>query len=131
LKDLEIKTDKRYLESESAETGITFVRRHTGKVFKESEGAIVYDGEKVGLHTRVFITSKGLPTYEAKDLGLAELKKRDYPDADRSVIITAHEQSEYFKVMLAALKEFDADLANKTTHLAYGFLSLSTGKMSS
>lgn len=131
LTELGVKNDRRYLESESASTGLEFVRQHTGNVFKESEGAVIYDGEKVGLHTRVFITSKGLPTYEAKDLGLAELKNRDYPNAARSIIITAHEQSEYFKVMLAALAEFDKDLAGKTTHLAHGFLSLSTGKMSS
>lgn len=131
LSDLAIKTDKRYFESESAETGTQFVRAHIGKVFKESEGAIIFDGERVGLHTRVFITSKSLPTYEAKDLGLAELKDRDYPAANRSIIITAHEQSEYFKVMLAALLEFDEKLAAKTMHISHGFVTLSSGKMSS
>ncbi|MGH7193118.1 MAG: DALR anticodon-binding domain-containing protein, partial [Candidatus Saccharimonadales bacterium] len=102
-----------------------------GKVFKESDGAIVYEGEKVGLHTRVFITGKGLPTYEAKDLGLTELKAKDYPDAALSIVITAHEQSEYFKVMLAALAEVDPATAKKTKHLSHGFVSLSSGKMSS
>ncbi len=129
--DLGITTDKRYLESESAQTGMDFVKKHQGKVFKDSDGAVVYEGEKVGLHTRVFITGKELPTYETKDLGLAELKNSDFPKASRSIIITAHEQSEYFKVMLAALKEIDEELAKKTAHLAHGFLSLSTGKMSS
>lgn len=129
--ELGIEYDKRYLESESSKSGTEFVRKNTGKVFKESDGAIIYEGEKVGLHTRVFINSKGLPTYEAKDLGLAELKAKDYPNAAQSIIITAHEQSEYFKVMLAALHEIDSALADKTTHLAHGFLSLTTGKMSS
>lgn len=131
LKDFGIKSDKRYLESESAQVGLGFVKKHTGSVFTESEGATVYEGEKVGLHTRVFLTSQGLPTYETKDLGLAELKKKDYPDATQSIIITAHEQAEYFKVMLAALKEFDEKLANITKHLSHGFVSLSSGKMSS
>jgi arginyl-tRNA synthetase len=72
-----------------------------------------------------------LPTYEAKDLGLAELKAQDFPKAARSIIITAHEQAEYFKVMLAALAEIDKPTAEKTTHLSNGFLSLSSGKMSS
>jgi len=128
---LSISTDKRYLESQSAQKGTEIVQRNVGKVFTESQGAIVYEGEKAGLHTRVFINSRGLPTYEAKDLGLAELKARDYPRASRSIIMTASEQSEYFKVMLAALAEIDADTAKKTTHLAHGFLSLSSGKMSS
>jgi arginyl-tRNA synthetase len=131
LQSLDIKTDKRYLESQAAAAGLEVVKKNTGSVFKESQGAIVYEGEKVGLHTRVFITGKGLPTYEAKDLGLAKLKDKDYPEATMSIIITAHEQSDYFKVMLAALNEIDSQLAAKTLHLYHGFLSLSTGKMSS
>lgn len=131
LGDLEVKINKRYLESQAADTGIEYVRQNTGKVFEESEGAVVYKGEKAGLHTRVFLTSKGLPTYEAKDLGLAELKNKDYPQAARSIIITAHEQAEYFKVMLAALKEIDPEIADKTEHRYHGFVSLSSGKMSS
>lgn len=128
---LGIRYDKRYLESQSAETGTEWVKQNMGKVFEESDGAIVYKGEKVGLHTRVFINSRKLPTYEAKDLGLAKLKQQDYPDALQSIIITANEQTEYFKVMLAALNEIEPALASKTTHIAHGFLSLTTGKMSS
>ncbi|HSX18426.1 MAG TPA: arginine--tRNA ligase [Candidatus Saccharimonadales bacterium] len=128
---LSINNDKRYLESQTIPAGKELVEKNLDSVFKQSQGAIVYEGEKVGLHTRVFITSKGLPTYETKDLGLTVLKDKDYPQASRSIIITANEQSEYFKVMLAALAEINADLAKKTTHLSHGFLSLTTGKMSS
>lgn len=131
LSELGIKTDTRFLESQSAPVGVEIVKQNVGKVFKESDGAIVYEGEKVGLHTRVFITSQGLPTYEAKDLGLTELKNRDFPNASQSIIITANEQAEYFKVMLAALKEINPAVANKTKHLTHGFVTLSTGKMSS
>jgi len=128
---LSIKTDRRYLESQAIDPGTEMVKANTGKVFEESQGAVVYNGEKAGLHIRVFITSKGLPTYEAKDLGLVQLKNKDYPNATRSIIITANEQSEYFKVMLAALAEIDTSLAGKTTHLSHGFVNLSSGKMSS
>jgi arginyl-tRNA synthetase len=130
-KELGIKTDRRYLESQAASAGENAVKTNTGKVFKKSQGAVVFDGEKVGLHTRVFITKQGLPTYEAKDLGLAQLKKNDYPQASRSIIVTAHEQSEYFKVVLAALKQIDSQLAEITTHIPHGFVSLASGKMSS
>ncbi len=131
LNMLSIKTDQRYLEGESAEVGIELVKSNTGKVFEESDGAIVYKGEQDGLHTRVFITSKGLPTYETKDLGLAVLKDRDYPKAKRSIYVTANEQAEYFKVMFAALAKIKPELAAKSSHLTHGFVSLSTGKMSS
>ena len=121
----------RYLESAAAEAGLKLVHSNISKVFEKSQGAIVYKGEKVGLHTRVFINSEGLPTYEAKDLGLVHLKDVDFPKASRSVIITAREQAEYFKVMLAALKEIDPILSEKTVHIYHGFVSLSSGKMSS
>ncbi|HEX5448211.1 MAG TPA: arginine--tRNA ligase [Candidatus Saccharimonadales bacterium] len=128
---LSISTDKRYLESQSTPVGLELVKNNTGKVFRQSQGAVVYEGEKAGLHTRVFITSQGLPTYESKDLGLVMLKDRDYPGAGRSVVITATEQAEYFKVMLSALAEIKPELAAKTTHLSHGFVSLKSGKMSS
>ena len=126
-----IKFDKRYLESQSNVLGLVTVKENIGKVFEESDGAIVYRGEKKGLHTRVFINSKGLPTYETKDLGLVELKNKDYPNADQSIIITGNEQTEYFKVMLAALSEISPELSEKTIHLGNGLLTLTTGKMSS
>lgn len=131
LNMLSISTDKRYLESQVTAAGLKVVQENIGKVFKESDGAIVYEGEKVGLHTRVFITSKHLPTYETKDLGNATLKERDFPESTRSIVITASEQADYFKVMLAALAEINPRLAQKTKHLSHGFVSLTSGKMSS
>lgn len=100
-------------------------------VFKESEGAVIYDGEKKGLHTLVFLTSRGNPTYEAKDIGLAFLKEERMGPLDHSYITTASEQSGHFAVFLAALEEIAPELAKKTVHVPHGFLKLSTGKMSS
>lgn len=131
LNKLSISNDKRYLESQTTPVGVKLVQENIGKVFKESQGAVVFEGEKVGLHTRVFITSKGLPTYETKDLGLVKLKAQDFPGASQSIVITANEQAEYFKVMLAALAQIEPELTVKTTHLSHGFVNLSTGKMSS
>jgi arginyl-tRNA synthetase len=99
-------------------------------VFELSDGAIVYKGEQDGLHTRVFINSQGLPTYEAKDLGLAFFKDR-IVDFDKSIVITASEQTQYFKVMLAALKRINRDIAEKTIHIVHGMMLLPAGKMSS
>ncbi len=127
---LGMKFEKRYLESESARLALDLVRRHHD-VFEPSDGAIVFRGERLGLHTRVFITQEGLPTYEAKDLGLVFIKAADYPNFDLSLIITGNEQNEYFKVMLAALAEIDPKLADKTRHLGHGVVRLKHGKMSS
>jgi arginyl-tRNA synthetase len=125
------KFDYYFFESETAGSGMRIVEDGVAKgVFKESEGAIIYEGEKVGLHTLVFVTSRGTPTYEAKDIGLA-FAKEERVATDRSIIVTAAEQIGHFKVVLAALAELAPTLAAKTTHVPHGFLRLTEGKMSS
>ncbi|KXJ99862.1 MAG: Arginine--tRNA ligase [Parcubacteria bacterium OLB19] len=126
------KFDLQFFESEVSVLGKDTVLQHVGDVFKESEGAIVYEGEKVGLHTRVFLNSKGLPTYEAKDLGNFLTKQKTYPDWTKSIIITGNEQREYFQVLFAVIKELFTDVTQKDLeHISTGFLTLTTGKMSS
>lgn len=123
--------DYQVLESEVAEIGKQTVLAGVQKgIFEASQGAIVYRGEKHGLHTRVFINSQGLPVYEAKELALATVKEQLY-NYDRSIVITANEQDEYFKVVLAAMSEVFPELRAKTTHISHGMLKLPTGKMSS
>lgn len=122
--------DIEIFESQSAPGGKKLVLDNTPGIFEQSEGAVVYKGEQDGLHTRVFLNSAGLPTYEAKDLGLIELKRRAFP-FDRSVVITAAEQQEYFKVIIAVATKLFPELAGKLAHVPHGFLSLTTGKMSS
>jgi arginyl-tRNA synthetase len=123
------KFDYYFFESASAPEGLELVRAHP-KTFESSDGAIVYKGEKVGLHTRVFVTSQGLPTYETKDLGLAELKWETWK-FDESVTITANEQKDYFAVVLAAMKEVLPDIAAKVQHVSHGMMRFAEGKMSS
>ncbi|MDD3531221.1 MAG: arginine--tRNA ligase [Candidatus Pacebacteria bacterium] len=123
--------DYYFFESETSEPGMRIVRDGVNKgVFEESDGAIIYRGEKKGLHTLVFITSRGTPTYEAKDIGLAFLKE-ERVQTDRSIIMTGTEQVGHFKIVLAALSEIAPLLAKKTSHVPHGLLRLTTGKMSS
>ncbi|HVS58414.1 MAG TPA: arginine--tRNA ligase [Candidatus Saccharimonadales bacterium] len=125
------KFEKYYPESQTAPIGLATVKEHVGTVYQESDGAIVFDGEKYGLHTRVFINSHGLPTYEAKDVGLIMAKERDY-HFDRSVIITGNDIIEYMKVVLKSIEQFEPKLAQATTHLTHGIVKLAGGvKMSS
>ncbi len=125
------KFEKYYPESETAPLGLETVRAHIGDVYEVSDGAIVFDGEKYGLHTRVFINSNGLPTYEAKDVGLAIKKWQDY-HFDKSVIITGNDIVEYMKVVMKSLEQFAPETVNTATHLTHGQVKLSGGvKMSS
>lgn len=123
--------DEYVFESETWKKGKDAVEAHVGDVFAESDGAIVYHGEDDGLHTRVFINAKGLPTYEAKDTGLALLKMEKYPDAKTYYTITAVEQAEYFKVVFAALAKMKSETIGRFAHIAHGMMRLSDGKMSS
>ncbi len=121
-----------FFESEVADDGVKIVKEFLKKnIFIESEGATVFPGEKYGEHTRVFINSQGLPTYEAKELGLTQRKFELYPKLDESVVITANEQDAYYKVIMAVLREIYPDIAKKTKHLSHGILRPSSGKMSS
>ncbi len=124
------KFDKYYFESKVGDVGLSLVKENVGKVFEESNGAIVFKGEDYGLHTRVFVNKKGLPVYEAKDLALAFMKYEDFA-YDKSFIITANEIDEYFKVVLKALEQINSELAKKTIHISHGMLRLTSGKMSS
>lgn len=122
--------EKRYLESDADKVGVATVREHVGDVFTESDGAIVFEGEQYGLHTRVFIASRGTGLYEARDLGLMQLKDRDF-QAGKSIIVTAEEQREYFKVVFKAAELALPDLSGVTQNISTGTVKLSSGKMSS
>lgn len=124
--------EKYYPESVTAPTGLATVKEQLAAgVYKESNGAVVFEGEPFGLHTRVFINSQGIPTYEAKDVGLIMLKWQDY-HFDQSVIITGSEQQDYMAVVLKSIEQFKPELARATTHLTHGLVKLEGGvKMSS
>lgn len=124
--------EKFYPESSVADLGLKTVKEQLEKgVFVQSDGAVVFKGEQYGLHTRVFINGEGIPTYEAKDVGLIMQKWEDY-HFDKSVVITGNEQEQYMTVVLKAVEQFHPDLVAATSHLTHGLVKLQGGvKMSS
>lgn len=125
------KFDKLYFESEVADEGAQIVKNHIKDgIFTQSEGAIIFDAEPHGLHKRVFVNSLGLPTYEAKELGLALRKAKDF-SFDLSIIVTAKEVADYFKVLFKAISLIEPQIASKMKHVGHGFVKLKEGKMSS
>jgi arginyl-tRNA synthetase len=119
-----------FFESEMAPKGKALVLAHP-EVFPESDGAHIFRGEEYGLHTRVFLNKEGLPTYEAKELALAKAKDDRFGGYDHSIISTAKEINEYFKVLKCAMGFVYPELAAKTEHIGHGMVRLTTGKMSS
>ncbi len=116
-------------ESMVSDAGKNIVLAHP-EIFEKSEGAIVFLGEKYGLHTRVFLNSQGLPTYEAKELGLFDLKKK-LETFDTSIVITANEQDDYFKVVMKAIELLNPESKGSLLHVSHGMLRFKEGKMAS
>lgn len=122
-----------YPESSTMPTGMKVVDEQLklGNLQK-SEGAVVFPEDKERhLHTRVFVTSKGLPTYETKDIGVIWLEKADY-DFQKRILITGNDQKEYMRVVFAATELFRPELAGTMTHITNGTVRFADGqKMSS
>lgn len=127
-----IEFDRYIPESEVTDIGLTVVKEQLEKgIYEESDGAVVFRGEDSGLHTRVFVNTEGLPTYETKEVGLILTKWEDYK-YDRSIIITANEQEQYMQVVLASVGKFSPEAVERTNHLTHGVVKLAGGeKMSS
>lgn len=123
--------DKYYPESVVAKRGLSEVSAHIGEVYEESDGAVIFPGEKYDLHTRVFINKEGLPTYEAKDVGLIFTKWDDY-HFDKSVVITGNDIIDYMKVVLKSVSLYAPELVSRTQHITHGNVRLpGNEKMSS
>jgi arginyl-tRNA synthetase len=126
------KFDYYFFESGMAPIGQKIVRENIGPVFTESDGAVVFHAEEHDpkLHTRVFINSKGLPTYETKEIGLAVTKfTKENPDL--SIVATAIEQGEYMKVVAKALSLIHPEYESRMKHVTHGMMRFASGKMSS
>ena len=123
-RNIGVKFDRYYPESTVAGKGLEVVRRELKNgVYEESDGAVVFKGERYGLHTRVFINKNGLPTYEAKDVGLIFTKWADY-HFDKSVIITGNDIIDYMKVVLKSIEQYAPELSSRTLHITHGQVKL-------
>lgn len=129
--ELGTKFDHYFFESETWKIGKKEVAEGlTQGIFAESNGAIIFRGEEHGLHTRVFLTADGIPTYEAKDLGLIAMKRAEF-DFNISLVVTANEQASYFDVMFKAYSLLHPAEKAQHQHISHGLMRLVSGKMGS
>ncbi len=126
--------DKLYFDSDVTSGKKEALEAVEKGIFEKDDGAVIFPAEKYGLHNRVFINSKGVPTYDAKDLMLPQMKNKDF-DFEHNVILTGEEQSEYFKVVILANELLEIVEKGKIFHTYIGFVNLGhmgkTVKMSS
>lgn len=123
--------DRYYFESECL-TGVDDARDAVKNgVLEESDGAIIFPGKKHGLDTRVFVNSLGLPTYEAKELALSQMEAAEFGALSHIIHCVGPEQSSFFAVTFKAEELIGYVPAGVQYHLAYGWVRLKHGKMSS
>jgi len=125
------KFDRLYFESEVFVSGKKYAEKALEKgILKKSNGAVIFEGSKFGLHDRVFISGKGTPTYEAKDFGLVILQMKEY-DPDLIVHVLGPEQLGYTSVIFKAQELLFPETEGKQLHVPYGWVKLKHGKMAS
>ncbi len=137
--DLGVVYDKQYPESQVYENAKKIVEENFNsnptngqeKIFVESQGAIIYDGEEDGLVTWVMKTSEGNPTYLAKDLALGYQKFEDYSDLFLNLTLTSVEQDDHFKAVIKILETLDEKFVGKYFHTSFGWLLMDGKKTSS
>lgn len=123
--------DQLFFESQMVEPGKRIVKENIGKVFEEDNGAVIFPGEKYGLHTRVFITNAGNPTYEGKEMGNGFAEQSTFP-FDEKIHVVGSEQAGYFQVVFKALELLDpVKFEGKQRHISMGMVTFTDRKMSS
>ncbi len=131
FKTLGVKYDRQYPESEVAQPGKEIVLANLNKVFVEDQGATIFKGQDYKMSNWVFLTSQGNPTYSGKELGLIQLKFKEYPDAEFALVLTSVEQNEYFRGVIKAWELINPGMVGKYRHIGFGWLLLGNKKTSS
>jgi len=128
--ELGVHIDRQYFESEVVDRGQEIVDELLKKkIAKESEGAIIVDLEDKKLGVFLIRKSDGTSLYATKDLALAELKTKEYPDAVRSLFVNDNRQQLYFKQLFETLRRMEVGCPAE--FVGYEFVTLKTGAMSS
>lgn len=124
------KFDNLIFESEAEVIGKEIVKKNIPKIFKQSNGAVIFPGSKYGLFDNVFINSAGFGTYLAKDIGLLKIKFQKF-NFDKSVTVTDIEQREHFQLVKKTAELINEEWAEKSEFIQHGRLRFSGGKISS
>jgi len=127
------KFNRLFFESEMSKKAVEICQLALKKgILEKSQNAIIFNGKKYGLDTRVFLNSLGFPTYEGKELALAEKEFCEFGNLDKAIHLTTPEQKSFFQVTFKVEELLNSKrFKDKQYHLAYEWVKLKEGKMSS
>lgn len=128
---LNCRFDKYYCESDTTQLAHDVIEEYQPKgVFIKSDGAIGADLKEWKLGFCILRKSDGNITYAARDLGLAQLKAKDY-HADKYIFVVDEGQTLHFQQVFKCLELINFEHADDCHHVAYGIVTRPDGKMSS
>ena len=133
LDRLGVKIDVTYYESEFYKQAKTLVLEAAEKgIFeKDEKGNLIANLEEKNLPNKVVIRADGTSIYATQDIFLAKKKFDEFPEVEKSIIITMHEQQMHLKQVFAILERMNYSFANKCMHIMYGIVNLPEGRMKS
>jgi arginyl-tRNA synthetase len=120
-----------FYESQVDTSSVELIKDYHQKgVFVESDGAIGCDLSEEKLGFCLLIKSDGNGLYATKDIELARRKFQDHK-IDRNIYVVDKRQSLHFKQVFKSLEKMGFEKASQCYHLAYDFVELPDGAMSS
>jgi len=127
----EIEFDQWYWESEIDSPSIEYIKQllAEGKLVR-SEGAVGMDLAADNLGFCLLLKSDGTGLYATRDIELARRKFQDH-HIDKSVYVVDIRQALHFKQVFRVLEKIGFSQAVHCEHLAYNFVELPDGAMSS
>lgn len=130
LNRLNVKHDKGVFESDIYKEGKEHVAKGLKEgVFQEDEdGAVFIDLEDEDLGVKHVLRNDGTTVYMTQDIGLAI--QRFEEGVDEILYVVGKEQQYHFNCLFTILEKLGYS-SKSLHHLGYGFVTLTTGKMSS
>jgi len=126
-----VEFDHWYYESEVDQSSLNLVNQYKAKgLFIEDDGAIGIDLSEFKLGFCLLIKRDGHGLYATKDLELAR-RKFDQLGIEKSIYIVDSRQALHFKQVFKTLELMGFENAKNCEHLAYEFVELPDGAISS
>ena len=124
--------EKIYYESKTYLLGKYIVQQGLDKnvFFKKEDGSIWIDLTADGLDEKLVQRKDGTSVYITQDIGLALQKYEEYK-IDSSIYVIGNEQNYHMKVLQLICQKLGMPNADNISHLSYGMVELTTGKMKS
>ncbi|MCB9092036.1 MAG: arginine--tRNA ligase [Halobacteriovoraceae bacterium] len=127
----DVQFDHWFFESEVDKSSLVLVDEYLKKgIFIEDQGAIGIDLKEEKLGFCLLRKSDGNGLYATKDLELARRKFEEY-HIDQNIYVVDKRQSLHFAQVFKTLEKMGFEKANLCHHLAYDFVELPDGAMSS